>query len=188
MKKIFALLLALALVVCTAGCGGEKAVNKSKTAAQVNNTAVSSDESGKYDEYPYDIEADKKNFDFKNIDIVVGDKLYMTQINDWFQNFGDYAGKSVEIEGYYMTFDGSPYTYVGRLGPSCQYCTGGYVNFEFKTDEDLSAYTSEKTWVTVTGILREGTAHDGKDSASFYYIEVMSIKDHLLPGVDTVTD
>ena len=99
-----------------------------------------------HDDYPYDIAKDMKDFNPSKIDIVVGDKLYMTQINDWYTNFSEYDGKSVEIEGYYMVF--SNYTFVGRKGPTCPYCTGGYVNFEFKTDKRQSALKSFATFIT----------------------------------------
>ncbi|HPR39921.1 MAG TPA: hypothetical protein PKV62_02775, partial [Oscillospiraceae bacterium] len=57
-------------------------------------------------------------------------------------------------------------------GPSCPYCSGGYVSFEFSTDEDLSALVSESSWIRVTGILREGAMYPGggQDPYPFYYI------------------
>ncbi|HEY9574591.1 MAG TPA: hypothetical protein VIR32_03580 [Lachnospiraceae bacterium] len=139
------------------------------------------------DEYPYDIAADRPNFDSNNIDIVVGDNLYVTQINDWYTNFADYAGKSVEIEGYYMDFGG--YHFVGRNGPSCPYCTGGYVNFEFQTDQDMSSYISIQTWIKVKGILREGLIKGSgkRKDQPFYYIEAISVEEMPEVGVDTVT-
>ena len=101
---------------------------------------------------------------------MVGDKLYMTQINDWYTNFSNYAGKSVEIEGYYMTFNN--YKYVDRKGPTCPYCTGGYVNFEFQSDEDLSALVSESSCtpslapfsIVPTGLGTSITAFSGQTS------------------------
>ena len=66
-------------------------------------------------EYPYNLETDRQNFDYNNIDIVVGDKRYMTQINDWFMNFRDYKDKTVLIEGYFISING--HYFVGRNGP-----------------------------------------------------------------------
>jgi hypothetical protein len=116
------------------------------------------EDGGPYDVYPYDIGADKAAVDISSPDIVVGDNLYATQINDWYINFGDYDGKTVEIEGYYVDLDG--YSFVGRKGPSCPYCSGGYVSFEFSADEDLSVLVSE-SWIRVTGILRDGAMYPG---------------------------
>ena len=141
------------------------------------------------DNYPYDIAADRKKFKAEKTDITVGDKLYMTQINDWYINFPDYEGKSVVIEGYYMIFN-DKYTFVGRKGPVCPYCTGGYVNFEFQSDQDLSALVSESSWIRVTGILRQGTAYPGgeKPGQPFCYIEAMKVEKLPQVGIDTITN
>lgn len=172
----------------------------SASAASGNNTSPAATEGaaaedvsapedgGSYDVYPYDIEADKAAVDISNPDIVVGDNLYATQINDWYINFEDYDGKTVEIEGYYVDIGG--YSFVGRKGPSCPYCSGGYVSFEFSTDEDLSVWTSESSWIRVTGILREGAMYPGagQDPYPFYYIEALRAEEMDAVGVDTVTN
>ena len=140
------------------------------------------------DEYPYDIGADQKKYAGKKADIVVGDDLYMTQINDWFMNFKDYEGKLVTLEGYYIKYEN--YTFVGRNGPTCPYCTGGYVDFEFKSDEDFSDLKSGKSWISVNGILRQGYSYDsnGKKSSAFYYIEALNIDKKIKAGVDPIYD
>lgn len=138
----------------------------------------SSDKTG----YNCDIDADKKKFNGK-ADIVVGDNLYTTQINDWYMNFDKYEGKSVEIEGYFIN-DYAPYTFVGRYGPSCPYCNGGYVSFEFYTQDDLSTLKSVQDWIKIKGILRQGK----DDSGVFYYIEVLSLEKMDQVGMDTVTN
>lgn len=140
-----------------------------------------------YDDYPYDPKEDRGKVNLDKPDIVVGDKHYATQINDWYMNFQDYEGKTVSIDGYYMNFGG--YTLVGRMGPSCPYCTGGYVNFEFKTDLDLSKLKSEESWIRVKGILRKGKYSISKDvSQLIYYIEALEVEELPEVGVDTVTD
>ena len=140
-----------------------------------------------YDDYPYDPREDRGKVNLEKPDIVVGDKHYATQINDWYINFQDYEGKTVSIDGYYMNFGG--YTLVGRMGPSCPYCTGGYVNFEFKTDLDLSKLKSEESWIRVKGILRKGKYSISKDvSQLIYYIEALEVEELPEVGVDTVAD
>ena len=140
-----------------------------------------------YDDYPYDPKEDRGKVNLDKPDIVVGDKHYATQINDWYMNFQDYEGKTVSIDGYHMNFGG--YTRVGRMGPSCPYCTGGYVNFEFKTDLDLSKLKSEESWIRVKGILRKGKYSISKDvSQLIYYIEALEVEELPEVGVDTVTD
>lgn len=152
-----------------------------QAANQPQRTVVSED-------YSYDIAADKQTVDISQVDITVGDHLYMTQINDWYVNFDDYADKTVEIEGYYLDF-GNGYTFVGRNGPSCPYCTGGFVDFEFETDEDVSDWESEKTWIRVKGILRRGKTYysDGSETV-FYYIEALDLQKMDKVGIDTVVD
>ena len=205
MRKGFLFILCSALML-TAGCGSSKGEHASSqvsspessagvessvsvSSAAASGSAASSGPHEASDDYPYDIAADRKSFDPNKIDMTVGDKLYMTQINDWYVNFSDYDGKSVVIEGYYMIFD-DKYTFVGRKGPTCPYCTGGYVNFEFKSDEDLSGLISESSWVRVTGILRQGTMYpgSGQPSEPFYYIEAMSVEKLPEVGLDTITD
>ena len=145
------------------------------------------EESYPYEDYPYDPKEDRGKVNLDKPDIVVGDKHYATQINDWYMNFQDYEGKTVSIDGYYMNFGG--YTLVGRMGPSCPYCTGGYVNFEFKTDLDLSKLKSEESWIRVKGILRKGKYSISNDlSQLIYYIEALDVEELPEVGVDTVTD
>jgi uncharacterized membrane protein YcgQ (UPF0703/DUF1980 family) len=133
--------------------------------------------------YTYDVTADAKNFNYKHVDIVVGEKYYMTQINDWYANFGDYEGKTVEIEGYYVNFN--PYTFVGRHGPTCPYCTGGYVDFEFHGLESmLSGLVSEQSWIRVYGIFRQGKDSNGE----FYYIEAVKVEVLNQIGADPITN
>ena len=140
------------------------------------------------DHYPYDIASDRESFDSSHVDISVGDRYYMTQINDWFVNFDDYRDKTVEIEGMYLLLNGK-YHFVGRNGPVCPYCTGGYVDFEFQSDQDLSELISEQSWIRVTGILREGSSElsDGT-SQPFYYIEAICVEGIPEEGVNPVSD
>jgi uncharacterized membrane protein YcgQ (UPF0703/DUF1980 family) len=132
--------------------------------------------------YNYDLAADRNSYD-GHVDITVGDTLYATQLNDWYMNFSQYEGKVVEIEGYFIG-EYTPYMFVGRRGPSCPYCNGGYVSFEFYTNDDISNLQSDNDWITVTGILRKGK----DDTGMFYYIEVLSLKKMNTVGKDTVTD
>lgn len=133
--------------------------------------------------YDCDIAADKAAYD-GHVDIVVGDNLFATQINDWYMYFDQYEGKVVEIEGYYIG-DFQPYDFVGRYGPSCPYCQGGYVSFEILSDEDLTQYQSVKDWIKVTGILRQGV---DSMKGPFYYIEALKMEKMPEVGVDTVTN
>lgn len=168
------------------GKESEEASDKKSVEADVKESEKG-DGAYPYDDYPYDPKEDRGKVNLDKPDIVVGDKHYATQINDWYMNFQDYEGKTVSIDGYYMNFGG--YTLVGRMGPSCPYCTGGYVNFEFKTDLDLSKLKSEESWIRVKGILRKGKYSISKDvSQLIYYIEALEVEELPEVGVDTVTD
>ena len=211
MKIAFVLLLALLLQSCkktetirkVSGKQSEESTTLSEKEAEsqahelesleqkeqeyVKESSRSADAVYPHDDYPFDPKEDRKKVSLEKPDIVVGDQHYATQINDWYMNFQNYVGKTVSIDGYYMNFGG--YTLVGRMGPSCPYCTGGYVNFEFKTDLDLSNLKSEESWIRVKGILREGTYAISKElSQKIYYIEALEVEKLPEVGVDTVTD
>lgn len=137
--------------------------------------------------YPYTIAEDRQNFDYHHIDIVVGDKRYMTQINDWYMNFQDYKDKTVLIEGYYLSING--HHFVGRNGPTCPYCTGGYVDFEFTSDQDFTGYEPASTWIRVYGILREATVKlNDHITAPFYHLEAVKVEKMEQEGMGTITD
>ena len=133
--------------------------------------------------YNCDIKADQAAWDGK-VDITVGDNYFATQINDWYMYFDQYEGQVVEIEGYYIN-EFAPYDFIGRYGPSCPYCQGGYVSFELLTDEDMSAYGNASDWVKATGILRQGT---DSMKGPFYYIEVLKLEKMDEVGMETVTN
>lgn len=199
MKKIVIYFLVFCLFVSSSltGCNPKTADHKSAgSKAQSEQTSGTDAASAvtpdvptiSYNEYPYDIPNDKKSFGDASPDITVGDRHYMTQINDWYINFDNYAGKMVEIEGMYLDF-GEGYKFVGRNGPSCPYCTGGYVDFEFQTDEDTRSFIPGETWISVKGFLREGHAVMSDESIiPFYYIEAMSITELPEAGVDPISD
>lgn len=193
MKKMVTILILLCAGIIQTGCGARQdAYNngKMKKVTQTESSTATPKETTNFNAivkddstYDCDIEADKKAYD-GHVDITVGDKFFATQINDWYMYFDQYMGKVVEIEGYYVG-DFAPYDFIGRYGPSCPYCQGGYVSFEILTNEDVSKLKTEKDWIKVTGILRQGMSGE---QGPFYYIEVLKLKkmDHV--GVDTVTN
>lgn len=153
----------------------------------LSETTTKKKNTNKTADYACNFESDKKSFNPKKIDIKVGDNYYMTQINDWYKNFKDYSGKSVEIEGLFEQF--GDYYYVARNGPSCPYCTGGMVTFEIHSDYDYSKLSVGKTWIKVDGVLKKGTDVDDKGkSYDFYYIEAFVITAMPETGISTVTN
>lgn len=133
--------------------------------------------------YEGTFDEDRASFDKNNIDIIVGNNLYATQINDWYVNPQDYVGKTVEIEGYYLDF--SPYVFVGRKGPSCPYCNGGFVSFEILYDKDLKHLTNEESWIKVQGIIKKAT---DTSFGEFCYIEALKVEVMEEPGQGAITN
>lgn len=105
-------------------------------------------------------------------DIVIGDNYFDTQLSDINKNFSQYAGKIIEIEGFYI--ENTPFTFVSRYSKSnlCQYCPEGYSYFEYEWKGDKSpTLQPEQGWLKIVGELKEG-----KDSyGPYYYIDAFSI-------------
>ncbi len=138
--------------------------------------------------YPFDIEEDRKVFDVSKPDLYLKDSLYAATINDWYMNFADYKDKVIWMDGLYFKLGKS--TFVGRIGPSCPFCNGGYVSFEFHTDLPLDGFVSEKTWVRVKGVLKEGKLYPGDKKAPYplYYLEGIDVEKIDAPDVEEVFD
>lgn len=204
MKKT--LIFILVLILCSGflcSCGTKKVVgndknsseNKAQTEESNTEDKNQTDESDvlkgqkgktyKKDKavYKCDFKADRKAYKGKP-DVVVGDKYYATQINDWYQNFNKYDGKIVEIEGYYVN-EFAPFDFIGRYGPSCPYCNGNYVSFEFFWDGNLSKFKNAKDWIKVIGILRKGSL---PNEGEFYYLEALKVEKMKKVGKDIVTN
>ncbi len=80
----------------------------------------------------------------------IGEKLFITQINDMYYNFQDYEDKTIIVEGMYALFvngEGGSYPGVYRLGPGC--CgNDGWGGFMLYYDGELP---QENDWIRVTG-------------------------------------
>lgn len=81
----------------------------------------------------------------------IGEKMFLSQINDMYFNFDNYKDKTIVVEGMYALFyswDGSktsPVVY--RNGPGC--CgNDGWGGFLLKYDGE---YPNENDWIRVTG-------------------------------------
>ena len=119
-----------------------------------------------------------------NADIVVGDNYFDTQIADINLNFSSYEGKTIEIEGMYLT--NTPYTFVGRYSTS-NLCPPGYSFFEYQFDtNELPVLKDEQDWLKVIGTLTKG--YDDNTSSDYYYIDVISLEVMNQKGLDTVSN
>ena len=81
----------------------------------------------------------------------IGEKMFLTQINDMYFNFDNYKDKTLIVEGMYALFyswdGGKTAPVVYRNGPGC--CgNDGWGGFMLKYDGE---YPNENDWIRVTG-------------------------------------
>lgn len=200
MKKI--LLLSIALISLSAiltACGKQElahgegqdippvaAANKKAAEAYANEDNIKETKA----EHSYDASKIDSN---KNT-IVIGEKLFLTQINDIYNNFQRYDGKTVVVEGMlgnYTEWDKSfQNAVVFRNGPGC--CgNDGWGGF-FLTDVNLEKgdnnkyryiYNEEEIklddWIKVTGKpqLYEATDTEGR-TKTYLFLQVEDIENH----------
>jgi len=113
-------------------------------------------------------------------DLVIGDKLFIGQVNDVYRNGKDYLGKTIRLEGIfkYGEFGGRSYCYVIRNGPGC--CgDDGQVGFEVSwnspdndSEGDKKAYPKTNDWVEAQGELKKYN----ENGSNFLYIALSDIK------------
>ena len=151
-------------VFCALSCACSMKPNKQEQCDQSDLTI----------EYPCNISEDLETYQLDDVDYVVKDEIYDAMINDLYINFDDYEGKLCTIEGFYIDLDGR--NYVGKQGNVCPYCNGGFVSFEFYTDNLDPNLISEKSWIRVTGVLRKGKQYQGGSYLSdVYFIELLDL-------------
>ena len=139
MKKIIFVLLIAALFIT--GCGEKKNTTQAELAEE--DTSIPD-----------------------GVDVVIGEKFFMTQIYDIAVNYKDYLGKSIKIEGLFKCrqWDGKTAYYVYRNTPGC--CgNDGEIGYELSWDQDYQGgaivsgseqetYPNPNDWVEVRGVLK----------------------------------
>lgn len=121
----------------------------------------------------------------QNIDLIIGDKFFETQINDIYINTTQYLGKTIEIEGLYYK-DPYGYTIVGRYSNAnlCQYCQG-FPNLEYEWNGNQTPpLVNDVTWIKLKGTLTRGE----DDYGEYYYIAANSLEVMNERGIDTVNN
>ncbi|MHC1750094.1 MAG: hypothetical protein AB9856_17630 [Cellulosilyticaceae bacterium] len=83
--------------------------------------------------------------------LIIGEKMFLTQINDIYFSFDQYKDKTIVVEGMYSVFSSSneskKASVVYRNGPGC--CgNDGWGGFLLKYDGELP---NENDWIKVTG-------------------------------------
>ncbi|WP_293981090.1 hypothetical protein [uncultured Clostridium sp.] len=121
-----------------------------------------------------------EKFDMKNIDVVIEDESFITQMDVVFQNIDSYVGKTMKVEGFIGGIDGKRFK-VLRLydmaheDHSHEITVG--VNAEY--DGEIPA---EDTWVEIAGVITKGTV-DGREQP---VIKVKRLEKKFTHGKDKV--
>ena len=117
--------------------------------------------------------------------IEIKEKMFISQVNDVYQNPEDYLGKTIKLEGLFKTEQGyeKSYCYVLRYGPGC--CGyDGNVGFEVAWDKEKEKlYPGEDSWVEATGELKT-YEEDGYNE--FLYLDLISLNVLNKRGQETV--
>jgi len=138
-------------------------------------------------------EAASHNTPPPGVDLIIGDKLFIGQVNDVYRNRNDYLGKTIRIEGMFMSAEsgGKEYCYVFRKGPGC--CgDDGQVGFEVywnPPDSDQvpgnakKAYPKRNDWVEAQGELKRYS----ENGANYLYLALSYLEVMEERGVEFVT-
>jgi uncharacterized membrane protein YcgQ (UPF0703/DUF1980 family) len=100
----------------------------------------------------------KENDSSSNNIIEIKEKMFIAQVNDVYLNTEDYLGKTIKLEGIFMSEqyyeEAAPYYFVIRYGPGC--CgTDANAGFEVKWEKDnVKSYPAADSWVEATGVLK----------------------------------
>ncbi len=95
----------------------------------------------------------------RKADVEIRENLYLTQINEIYRNKEEYLGKTIHLEGLYVSSQAGErgYQMVRRYGPSC--CDlDGAAGFEFLWD---GKRPEQNDWIEVWGRLEEYQKEDG---------------------------
>ena len=165
----------------------ENITENENTVNEVSNTTTGKDGKTKItklnDGVLYSLE-DKQ----EEAEVVIGDNYFDTQINDIMLNYGEYEGKTVEIEGMYIDVY-KPYTIIGRYSTSnlCAYCPVGYSAFEYIWNGEKIKLENEKSWLKIKGTFTVGNDYTS-NFKDYYYIDATSIEVMNEEGLKTVSN
>ncbi|MCL2373769.1 MAG: hypothetical protein FWC65_00815 [Treponema sp.] len=107
--------------------------------------------------------------------VEIGERMFATQVIHIYQNFDDYLGRTISLEGAFaeLDFEESPdniirYNLVIRFLDDC--CgAGGMIGFEVKWPQDsVHAFPAHNSWVRAAGVL-------AMSADSTLYLELSSL-------------
>ena len=121
------------------------------------------------------------DFDYSGEVVEIGEKLFLTQVNDIYANINKYFDKTIKYEGIFLSddYEGTTYYYVIRYGPGC--CgNDGDVGFEVVWDGKIPP---EKAWVQVSGKLETYV----EDDAEYVHLRLSDMTQIETRGKENVT-
>jgi uncharacterized membrane protein YcgQ (UPF0703/DUF1980 family) len=105
--------------------------------------------------------------------VEIGEKMFISQVNDVYLNADDYLGKTIKLEGIFKQEQGyeKSYCFVLRYGPGC--CgADGNVGFEIAWDNGKAqSYPAVDSWVEATGVLKTYE----EDFNQYLYLDLFSL-------------
>ena len=118
------------------------------------------------------------------IDIDITEAVYVTSVNEVYNNFKNYLGKTIRIEGMTTTEDfsadgGGVYRYVYRTGPGCCGTDGAMCGFEYTAD----SYPLDGEWIEVIGKL---TSYD-EDGVTYLSLDSVAVTVKQERGAEVVS-
>jgi len=118
--------------------------------------------------------------------VEIGEKMFVSQVNDVYLNTDDYLGKTIKLEGIFKQDQGYEklYCFVLRYGPGC--CgDDGNVGFEVAwADGEAQSYPPADSWVEAAGVLKTYEEEDGY--APYLYLDLSSLNVLSKRGAETV--
>ncbi|MDR2419007.1 MAG: hypothetical protein LBD79_08130 [Treponema sp.] len=107
--------------------------------------------------------------------VEIKEKMFIAQVNDVYLNPDDYVGKTIKLEGLFMTQDNGtqipPYYFVIRYGPGC--CgNDGNAGFEVIWEKQEPVYPRDNEWVEAVGVF--GSYEE--DGYPYYCLNLSSLK------------
>jgi zinc transport system permease protein len=107
--------------------------------------------------------------------VEISEKMFLAQVNDVYLNAKDYLGRTIKLEGIFLSEqysdDTEPYCFVIRYGPGC--CgTDSNPGFEVKWDKSrLQPYPATESWVKAIGTLKMDKVGD----TQYLYLDLSSL-------------
>jgi uncharacterized membrane protein YcgQ (UPF0703/DUF1980 family) len=103
--------------------------------------------------------------------VEIGDRMFISQVNDVYLNAKDYMGKTIKLEGIFKCE--APYNFVIRYGYGG--CCGADANVGFEVMWDKTSekpYPAADSWVEATGVLK---LHSEGSNSQYLYLDLASL-------------